>query len=149
MKSPARLAWLQGLGATGTTAAGLWLGRGDGSRVVTSQHSSGLVPAHGWQCPPCRAGANSSAALYSVHIPAELVKAGAGNVPGGLCHPGNIQGQEHGHGQRVPAVCAGCGVMRGAGGPGGRWKGDAERLLPALQLPVAIATWISLIPSDA
>lgn len=44
----------------------------------------------------------------------------------------------------------------GRGGAGGwlgvqkgRRKDDGERLLPAPQLPVAIATWISLIPSDA
>lgn len=91
VKSPARLAWLQGLEATGTTAAGLWPGRGDGKQgchIPGTAHGV-AVQGPGGRCPrPCRAGANSSAPLYSIDIPAELIKAGAGNVPGELCHPG-------------------------------------------------------------
>lgn len=42
-----------------------------------------------------------------MHIPAELVKAGAGNVTGGLCHPGEHPGLAAGHGQRPAAAYAG------------------------------------------
>lgn len=86
VKAPA---WLQGLGATGTT--GLWAGRGDGEQGCHIP-----PPAHGvaeqglgGRCPqPCSRAEQLRFLLYSMHIPAELAKGRAGNVLGGLCHPG-------------------------------------------------------------
>lgn len=136
VKSAAQLAWLQGLEATGTTAAGLCPGTGMGSRAVPSQPQLSSVPALGWVCrdqaaavparAPCRARANNQL-LHPVHIPAGLSKAGAGMCQEGSAILGNIQGQE-GHGQRPGAECAGCGGAEG----GGAGCGGAEGWLGVL-----------------
>lgn len=104
VKSPARLGWLQELGAT-AAAAGLWPGRGGGERGGPIPPTAPVgCQLTAWLCRdrvgavPSRAPVQSSAPSYSMHSPAELVKGGAGNVPGGLCHAGNIQGRRVGTG---------------------------------------------------
>lgn len=64
-----------------------WDGRAKDLAVIVPSRP-GCAPAPQPVKRRAAAQANSSAPLYSAHIAAELIKAGAGNVMGGLRHPG-------------------------------------------------------------